>query len=324
MTDNIFYIFFSVVVILSIIIVYSRRGENKPSQSDKESPSPIKSKRVSKEVKNDDNLLQDSDNEMHDFFMNKLEDVLGEIQSEELDLDEIEEEASYSALSEDQKYWLELLNMRVDAMPLDSAKTMGYTIKKLAKEHFNEYKANEANVPKNNRKSVASNRVKGLLSIRDVIKKHGAEELNFHFEASLMGASLYLDSLVKNKDNKFKNMKFVKSSAIDFVNNKNDFSKLNNSNTAFSNINKTNPVFWINVDPKKFSKEFNIICIDKNELIWFNIPQGEFNDPDKQFYIRKNNGKVHIEIPIKGEIDYLNDIKNGVKLKKYSKVYQIN
>ena len=29
MTDNIFYIFFSVVVILSIIIVYSRRGENK-------------------------------------------------------------------------------------------------------------------------------------------------------------------------------------------------------------------------------------------------------------------------------------------------------
>ena len=324
MTDNIFYIFFSVVVILSIIIVYSRRGENKPSQKVKESPTPIQIKKSSNEVKNDNNLLQDSNNEMADFFMNTLEDVLDEIQSEELGQDKIEEEASHIALSEDQKYWLELINMRVDAMPLDSAKTMGYTIKKLAKEHFNEYKANEGNVPKNKRKSVASNRVKGLLSIRDVIKKHGAEELNFHFEASLMGASLYLDSFVNNNDNKFKNKKFVKSSAIDFVNNKNDFSKLNNSNTAFSNINKTNPVFWINADPKKFSKEFNIICIDKNELIWFNIPQGEFNDPDKQFYIRKDNGKVHIEIPIKGEIDYLNDIKNGVKLKKYSKVYQIN
>lgn len=322
MTDNIFYIFFSVVVILSIIIVYSRRGENKPLQSDKESPSPIKSKRVSKEVKNDDNLLQDSDNEMHDFFMNKLEDVLGEIQSEGLDLDEIEEEASYSALSEDQKYWLELLNMRVDAMPLDSAKTMGYTIKKLANEHFNEYKANEANVPKNKRKSVASNRLKGFSSIRDVVKKHGTEELNFHFEASFLGASLYNDSVL-NMKSKSKDRKFVKSSAIDFVNNKNGFSKLNNSNTSFSNINKTNPVFWINADPNKLSKEFNIICIDKNELIWFNIPQGEFNDPDKQFYIRKDNGKVHIEIPIKGENDYLNDIKNGVKLKKYARIYKI-
>lgn len=139
-----------------------------------------------------------------------------------------------------------------------------------------------------------------------------------------LGASLY-ETLSEGNDTKTKKEtgKFVKSSAIDFVNNRNGFSKLNNSNTSFSNINKTNPVFWINVDPKKFSKEFNIICIDKNELIWFSIPQGEFNEPDKQFYIRKDNGKVHIEIPIKGENDYLNDIKNGVKLNKYAKTYDI-
>ena len=38
MTDNIFYIFFSVVVILSIIIVYSRRGENKVKNVKKTEP----------------------------------------------------------------------------------------------------------------------------------------------------------------------------------------------------------------------------------------------------------------------------------------------
>ena len=38
MTDNIFYIFFSVVVILSIIIVYSRRGENKVKHVKKTEP----------------------------------------------------------------------------------------------------------------------------------------------------------------------------------------------------------------------------------------------------------------------------------------------
>ena len=145
------------------------------------------------------------------------------------------------------------------------------------------------------------------------------EALKFHIR--ILKKPVFDESFNNSKG--IKTNKFVKSSAIDFVNNKNGFSKLINSNTSFSNINKTNPVFWINADPKKFSKEFNIICIDKNDLIWFNIPQGEFNDPDKQFYIRKDNGKVHIEIPIKGENDYLNDIKNGVKLKKYARIYKI-
>jgi len=110
-----------------------------------------------------------------------------------------------------------------------------------------------------------------------------------------------------------------KSEAISFLNVY--LNILNNSNAAFSSTNKAKPVFWFNIDPKKFSDDFNLLCLDENELIWYHIPKGEFNNPESSFYLRKDNGLVHIEIPIKGEVNYLNDIKSEVNLKKYSKVY---
>ena len=45
---------------------------------------------------------------------------------------------------------------------------------------------------------------------------------------------------------------------------------------------------------------------------------------DSGFPFFESGTKKISQNDFEGEIDYLNDIKNGVKLKKYSKVYQIN
>ena len=100
-------------------------------------------------------------------------------------------------LTDYQKHWLGLVDMRVNAVPLDSIKEM-HTIDSYGAANFEEYKMNEHRVPKDERQEVAQSRVDGLLSIKDYIKTSGSKEQKFHYESSLKGAVLYASSLEIN------------------------------------------------------------------------------------------------------------------------------
>ena len=97
-------------------------------------------------------------------------------------------------LTDYQKHWLGLVDIRVKATNFDFIKRT-YTVDSFGQEHFNEYEANEHRVPKEEREEVATSRVNGLLSIQDYINKEGSEEQKFHHASSLKGAILYASSL---------------------------------------------------------------------------------------------------------------------------------
>ena len=98
-------------------------------------------------------------------------------------------------ITEDQKYWIGLIDSRVKVMPSDFIKTIGLDIESLGRDHFNEYKANESRIPKEKRKEVALDRLQGLKSIQGYIKEKGSKAQNFHLDASIKGASLYASLL---------------------------------------------------------------------------------------------------------------------------------
>ena len=102
-------------------------------------------------------------------------------------------------LTEEQKHWLNLVNIRVNALPFDFIERT-YTVNSMGEEHASEYINNEFKVPKDKRKEVALSRVEGLSSIRDYIKIKGSKKQKFHYESSLKGALLYASSLGINID----------------------------------------------------------------------------------------------------------------------------
>jgi len=91
--------------------------------------------------------------------------------------------------------WVKVVNMRVEAMPMNTIKRLGITIDRYGYDHFNEYKANEWRIPKENREEVALNRLQGFKSIRDHIQKEGTKAQKFHLESSIKGAVLYASYL---------------------------------------------------------------------------------------------------------------------------------
>lgn len=98
-------------------------------------------------------------------------------------------------INENNKQWLDLVDARVKSMPMDFMERVGYTINSLGNDHFDEYRTNEEYVPENKREEVASNRVRGLKSIRDYIQNEGNNAQIFHLDASIIGAKLYASSL---------------------------------------------------------------------------------------------------------------------------------
>jgi len=105
-------------------------------------------------------------------------------------------------ITADQEYWIKIINVRVESMPLNSdatkLKTLGVGVDDLGKMHYDEYKTNEPNVPQNKRKEVALNRIEGFFSIRDLIQNRYSKEHKFHLDASIKGALLYALSLGLN------------------------------------------------------------------------------------------------------------------------------
>ena len=99
------------------------------------------------------------------------------------------------AINENNKHWVDLVDMRVQSMPMDFVERAGYTIDSLGNDHYDEYKTNEQYVPENKREEVASDRLRGLKSIRNHIQTEGNKAQKFHLDASIKGAKLYASSL---------------------------------------------------------------------------------------------------------------------------------
>ena len=94
----------------------------------------------------------------------------------------------------DDNIWIKTVDIRVESMPLspDSSElSTGIGMEDLGKMHCNEYKANESNIPENDRKSVAISRLEGFFSIRHYIQTKGSREQKFHLDASIIGAVLF-------------------------------------------------------------------------------------------------------------------------------------
>lgn len=102
-------------------------------------------------------------------------------------------------LTEENKYWLGLVDTRVNAMPLESLLGIGETVESLGKSHFIEYKSNEYQIPKEDRESVAMNRVEGLLGIKSYVENNGSQAQAFHLRASIIGAVSYAKFIGINK-----------------------------------------------------------------------------------------------------------------------------
>ena len=101
-----------------------------------------------------------------------------------------------------------------------------------------------------------------------------------------------------------------KPQAIKMVNAHLGYNELTARNTSFSNVNKGKPVWWLNINPQKFSSELHILLAKDPGLIWLKIEADTFPNLENIFRIRNANGYIDLEIPIRGN-SYMRDIKSG-------------
>ena len=100
------------------------------------------------------------------------------------------------------------------------------------------------------------------------------------------------------------------SQAMRMVNSHLGYPEITNHNTSFSNINKAKHVWWININPQKFSSELHILLAKNPGLIWLKIKANTFSDLESVFRARDDNGYIDLEISVSG-YQYLRDIKSG-------------
>ena len=101
-----------------------------------------------------------------------------------------------------------------------------------------------------------------------------------------------------------------KASAINRVNAYLGYALLNDGNTLFSNVNAAKPVWWFNIDPRKFKNELHLLCARNAGLIWLTIEANRFPNLEKAFRRRPDNGKIDFETSC-GTDQYMHDVKNG-------------
>lgn len=113
----------------------------------------------------------------------------------------------------------------------------------------------------------------------------------------------------ESTDSVLENTKVIKKEAINIVNETLGRNELSNANTNFSNLNKAKPVWWFDINQKRFLKDLHLILAKNKGFIWIKIPKGAIKDVSKTFYIRGDNGLVDIVISSETGINYLRDDK---------------
>ena len=104
-----------------------------------------------------------------------------------------------------------------------------------------------------------------------------------------------------------------KSQAIQIINNISREFQLSYSNTSFASINKAKNVWWINPSQKKITDGSYFILKEDSELILLKIPAYSLVNLNDKFRIRKDNGRVDLELSSDRANAYLCDLKSGGK-----------
>ena len=105
----------------------------------------------------------------------------------------------------------------------------------------------------------------------------------------------------------------TKNQLISHINNIHN-SRLDNSNTFFSNINKSKSVWWFNIKISKFDSDVNLLLKAEEYVLWLFLPKDFVNQLNLKFNIRADKNAVDLEISSSINSNYLIDIKsNGSK-----------
>ena len=101
-----------------------------------------------------------------------------------------------------------------------------------------------------------------------------------------------------------------KASAMERVNAYLGYALLNRGNTAFANVNAAKPVWWFNIDPRKFRNDLHLLCAGNPGLIWLKIEANTFSNPQGTFRLRPDKGMIDSEISCSAH-RFLHDVKSG-------------
>jgi len=102
-----------------------------------------------------------------------------------------------------------------------------------------------------------------------------------------------------------------KRSAMERVNATLGQRALHPGNTHFSNVNARKPVWWFNVDPRKFRNDLHLLCADGRGLVWLRIDANTVRQPERTFRYRSDKDMVDFEISCDPGRQYLRDVKSG-------------
>ena len=102
-----------------------------------------------------------------------------------------------------------------------------------------------------------------------------------------------------------------KALAIEKVNEHLGYKLLESSNTSFASVNNAKPVWWLDINPKKFQKELHLLLAMDQRLIWLRLKANTFPIPKEKFSYRSGNGYISLEISCNNADRYLYDIRSG-------------
>ena len=101
-----------------------------------------------------------------------------------------------------------------------------------------------------------------------------------------------------------------KARAMERANSHLGFVSLNRGNTAFANVNAAKPVWWFNIDTRKFRSDLHLLCAGDPEPVWLKIEANAFPNPEGAFGVRRDNGLIDLEIPCDVH-QYMREVNSG-------------
>ena len=85
---------------------------------------------------------------------------------------------------------------------------------------------------------------------------------------------------------------------------------LNHANAAFANVNAARPVWWFNIDLRKFGNDLHLHCAGNPGLVWLKFDAGTFRNPQGTFRSRRDNGRIELESSC-DVARYMRDVKSA-------------
>lgn len=107
----------------------------------------------------------------------------------------LDEYSDQTSLSESDKFWIQVIEGRTKAMPMNMLGVMFNSAEDLGMQHCEEYQSRDEDLSVEERSETALNRLNMLRNIKEYIETNGTEAQKFHYEASVIGARKYVESI---------------------------------------------------------------------------------------------------------------------------------